>query len=203
MSLLIQKMLRAIATLFLILLLNSCNRNPDTTTEIPTPDETIAASPSQSPASPANGELGQTCTNKQIGYTIGYPGDWETNTGDVVEACQVFDPDVPQIPEQTETFDEAVFIRLAQISLEKVTVKSNTQTELSREKTLLKNNKTAVVIEAEATGQGLLPKGIQSYRYYVEMGDETLIAETFDVEGQDYQRNKAILDQMMQTLELN
>jgi len=196
-------MLRAIASLFLILLLTSCNRDPETTTETPTPDETLAASPSQSPASPVNEELGQTCTNKQIGYTIGYPEDWQTNTGNVLEACQVFDPNLPQTSAQTATFDEAVFIRLAQISLEKITDKNNTQTELSREKALLQNNKTAVVIEAKATGQGLLPKGIQSYRYYVEMGDETLIAETFDVEGQDYQRNKAILDQMMQTLELN
>lgn len=200
-------MLRAIATLFLILLLNSCNRNPETVTETPTPsptpDETIAASPPESPTSPANEGLGKSCTNQQIGYTIGYPKNWETNTGDVLEACQVFDPDVPQIPEQTEIFDEAIFIRLAQISLEKITVKSNTETELSREKALLKNNKTAVVIEAEATGEGLLPKGIQSYRYYVEMGDETLIAETFDVEGQDYQGNKVILNQMMQTLVLN
>lgn len=200
-------MYKAIASVFLILLLYSCNRNPETTTETPTPsptpDETVATSPSESPPSPSNGALSQTCTNKQIGYRISYPGDWETNTGDVVEACQVFDPNLPQIPEQTETFGEAVFIRIAPISLEKITVKGSGQTELSREKADLSNNKTAVVIEAESTGQGLLPKGLQSYRYYVEIDNETLIAETFDVEGQDYQRNKEILDQMMQTFELN
>ncbi|MEC4804362.1 MAG: hypothetical protein SAJ12_14850 [Jaaginema sp. PMC 1079.18] len=200
-------MYKAIASLFLILLLYSCNRNSETITEAPnpspTPDETIAKSPSESPPSPTNGELSQICTNKQIGYSINYPGDWETNSGNVVEACQVFDPDVPQLPEATETFDEAVFIRIAPISLEKITTKGSGQTELSREKADLSNDKTAVVIEAESTGQGLLPKGLKSYRYYMEMGEETLIAETFDVEKQDYERNKEVLDQMMQTLVFN
>jgi hypothetical protein len=191
------------AILLFIFLLTSCNRNPDTTTEIPpSPSPSPSETATETPETPADGTLGKTCSNKQIGYTISYPADWETNSGNVVEACQVFDPDVPQLPENSETFDEAVFIRLAQAPFEQITAKGIGQTELLRQKASLKKD-TALVIEAESTGQGLLPKGIRSYSYFIEMGNETLIAETFDVEGQDYQRNKAILDQMMQTLELN
>jgi hypothetical protein len=73
--------------------------------------------------------------------------------------------------------------------------------ELSAEGTTVAGRR-AVRVEVEATGQALLPEGVRSYRYHVDLGDRTLSATTHDVDNLDYEANKRILDQMMQTVEL-
>ncbi|MGB3640006.1 MAG: S-layer homology domain-containing protein, partial [Rivularia sp. (in: cyanobacteria)] len=56
--------------------------------------------------------LGQTCTNEAVGYTVSYPLGWQTNSGDVVKQCQVFDFRSIQLRERSEDFDEAVYFDL-------------------------------------------------------------------------------------------
>jgi hypothetical protein len=60
----------------------------------------------------------------------------------------------------------------------------------------------AVRAETVSTGDGLLPEGIRSYRYAVDLDGRTLVAVTRDVEGLDYAGNQDVVDAMMASLEL-
>lgn len=156
-------------------------------------------------AQPDNGTplaLGQTCTNEAAGYTIRYPTGWQTNPGDVTEQCRVFDPAAITLPERSESFDEAIHIRVDRVPFEQVTDETSiSERQLSRRETTIDGHQ-AVVVEAESTGQALLPEGIRSYRYAVNLNGQTLIASTYDVQGTQYQRNKQVLDQMINTLDI-
>jgi len=52
-------------------------------------------------------------------------------------------------------------------------------------------------------GIGLIPEGVRSYLYFVDLDGQTLIGTTYDMQGQRYQRNKQVLDQMMNSLNFN
>ncbi|WGV24033.1 S-layer homology domain-containing protein [Halotia branconii] len=148
--------------------------------------------------------LGQTCTNEQIGYTISYPTNWQANSGQVVNQCQVFDSKSIKLPKNSEDFDETVYIRLENISFNQLVNNTDSRTSqtLSRRQINV-DDRQAVAIESEATGFGLLPKGRRFYRYLIDMNGKTLIAVTYDVPNQNYQRNKQVLDQMVTSINLN
>ncbi|WP_052307402.1 hypothetical protein, partial [Coleofasciculus chthonoplastes] len=147
--------------------------------------------------------LSQTCTNEAVSYTVSYPQGWVTNSGSVVEQCKVFDPESISLPEQSESFDEAVHIRVDKIPFERVAREDNqTSQELSRRQTTI-DGYQAVVVENKATGIGLIPEGVRSYLYFVDLDGQTLIGTTYDMQGQRYQRNKQVLDQMMNSLSFN
>jgi hypothetical protein len=81
---------------------------------------------------PNNGDsisLGQACTNEQIGYRISYPNTWQTNSGQVVNQCQVFDSGPIQLEANTEDFDEGVYIDLENIPFSRIT---NTESQTSK-----------------------------------------------------------------------
>lgn len=71
---------------------------------------------------------------------------------------------------------------------------------LSREETQVAG-RDGVVVEAEATGEALLPQGIRSYRYYLRNGEGTLVASTYAVEGLDYEHTTRVLDAMVSRLD--
>ncbi|MEQ8973301.1 MAG: S-layer homology domain-containing protein [Coleofasciculus sp. C1-SOL-03] len=147
--------------------------------------------------------LSQTCTNEAVGYTVNYPQGWVTNSGSVVEQCKVFDPESISLPEQSESFDEAVHIRVDRVPFERVASTDNQSSqELSRRQTTI-DGYQAVVVENKATGIGLIPEGVRSYLYFVDLDGQTLIGTTYDMQGQRYQRNKQVLDQMMNSLSFN
>lgn len=157
------------------------------------------------PAQPGEGSpiaLGQTCTNETIGYTINYPTGWQTNPGEVVNQCRVFDPESITLPEQAESTDEAIHLRVDNIPFERITDDSISERELSRQ-TLTLDGYQAIVTENESTGRGLLPEGMRFYQYAVDLGDRTFLATTYDVQGTQYERNKQVLDQMIDSLDFN
>lgn len=153
--------------------------------------------------SPGSISLTQTCTNEAAGYTIRYPAEWHTNTGEVVNQCRVFDPEPISLPVQSESLDEAVHIRVSDVSYDRASQTDEfTATELSR-RSITVDGQPAVVIESEATGRGLVSEGVRIYQYIVNLSNQTLIAATYDVQGQDYQRNQQVLDQMMDSIEFS
>ncbi|MBV6624631.1 MAG: S-layer homology domain-containing protein [Rivularia sp. (in: Bacteria)] len=144
--------------------------------------------------------LGQTCTNKAIGYTVSYPVGWRTNSGDVLKYCQVFDFRSIQLRERSEDFDEAVYFDLEKVPFERIlNAQSQGLREISREQTTV-NSRRAVVIESEYTGLTILPKGVRSYKYLIDFNDKTLVVVTYQVKSQNYQRNKKVLDKMIESI---
>lgn len=145
--------------------------------------------------------LGQTCSNDLGGYTVNYPNGWMTNSGDVLHACQVFDPRSINLPERSSSFDEAIHLRFDSIPYEEAAdTEDITETILSRRETTV-DGYEAVVEESESTGRALLPQGVRSYTYVINLDDgEIMVASTYDIATQNYTRNKQVLDQMISSL---
>jgi len=150
-------------------------------------------------------QLSQSCHNDAIGYTVGYPGGWETNSGEILNTCQVFDPTDASLPARSDSFDEAVYLREENMSFDRVAgapYGAEASRELSR-RSLQIDGHQAVVIEEESTGIALLPEGVKTYRYVVDLDGSTLVGATYSVEGQNYDRNKQVLDRMMSDLKFD
>lgn len=148
--------------------------------------------------------LAQSCTNAEDGYSIQFPEGWSTNDAEVAPTCRYFHPEAFEVPEATEVFDLAVTVRVDDVPFTRVASEEDSLGEqiLSRDETTVAGHQ-AVRVEAESTGDALLPEGVHSYRYHVEVDNGTLTATTHDVGDLDYEANKGIVDAMMETLELD
>jgi hypothetical protein len=153
--------------------------------------------------SPGEITLGQTCTNESIGFTVRYPSGWQTNSGGVINQCLAFDPTSVTLPERAESFDEAIRIRQSEISFNRATeIDDITERELSRRSTTV-NGRSAIAVESETTGRGILPEGIRIYQYVINLDGGAVLASTYDIDTDQYERNKQILDQMMDSIEFD
>ncbi len=151
----------------------------------------------------SNINLTQTCINQQVGYQVNYPQDWQTNSGKVMNFCQVFDPNSAKVPERTESISKAIYLRVEENTPFDLVSQENLGEEHLSKETLTIDSYQAVAVESESTGRAMLPKGQRTYSYIVDLGNRTLIATTYDVPGNDYPKNKQILDDMLKTLEFN
>lgn len=178
--------------------------DPTTTTTTP-PDEpttSTTAGATTSTTSPGDEAATQACTNDEAGYTVELPQGWSTNDGEVVPPCRFFHPEPFEVPEATEVIGLAVTVSVEPVPFERVSSPDDmSEDELSREQTTVAG-RPAVRVETVSTGEGLLPEGVRSYRYAVDLDGRTLIAVTRDVEGLDYAENQEVVDAMMDSLEL-
>lgn len=145
--------------------------------------------------------LSQTCTNNDLGYQVSYPQGWQSNRGEVLAPCQVFDPVSATVPANTESTEKAIYLRVEQNTPYDLAAKENLgERHLSLQDLTIQGNE-AVAVESESTGKAMLPEGLRSYSYIVDLGDRIMIAITYDIPGNNYQENKQILDRMMETIE--
>ncbi len=108
-----------------------------------------------------------------------------------------------QLRERSEDFDEAVYFDLEKVPFERIlNARSQGLKEISRTETTV-GNRRAVVTETESTGMTILPKGVRSYKYLIDFKDKTLIVVTYQVKSQNYQRNKKVLDKMVESIEFS
>ncbi len=142
------------------------------------------------------------CANPQAGYRVAYPAQWQTNPGSVMPECSLFDPEPIQLQAGTEIpLDIAVSIRREPVRLETIAGEPRDERVLSRAETTVAGRR-ALRIESEATGEVMHPEGTRSYRYLVDLGEETLVAATYEAGTLDFASKRRILDEMMSTLEL-
>ena len=145
----------------------------------------------------------QTCINNDIGYRVSYPQDWQTNSGKVIDRCRVFDPHSATVPKYTESAEKAIYIWVEKnVLFASIVQEDVSEKHLSKQDTAIAGDR-AVIVESESTGEALLAEGVRKYSYIVDLGNATLIATTYDITGNDYQKNKQILDRMMNTIEFN
>ena len=65
------------------------------------------------------------------------------------------------------------------------------------------DGRQALRIEAEASGEGLAPRGMRSLRYVIDLGGgRSLIATTHDTGAGRYETEKRILGAMVESLDL-
>ncbi|MBW3577426.1 MAG: hypothetical protein KY462_06755 [Actinobacteria bacterium] len=184
----------------IMLAVTACQRAPEEEPVSPTsPAETVTT-----PASPvATGPMARTasCENADAAYRIDYPADWETNTGDVLAECSLFDPEPIDIEPGTQIgFDVAIAIRAENVSFERVAEEDMAVDETSREETTVAGRQ-AVRVEGEGTGQALVPDGMRVYRYAVDLDGATLIAVTYDAGELDFETKRQVLDEMVASLQ--
>lgn len=175
-----------------------------TATASPTADDT--ASPTQ------GGPLGDAaeCENEELGYEVDYPGDWwaneriepEDDNLTPIPACQYFAPTEVEL-QPNAGLPNGIAIRFEIVEQDVDPAKE----EILSDDTTTVDGHDARVVETEPAPQpGFVPEGSQVYRYIVELDDDRQLVATTDDILQDsarYEESKAILDAMMETLEID
>lgn len=169
----------------------------------PTAEQTAQSTTRPTAESPGPAQDWATCESAEAGYNVDYPAGWETNSGDVLPPCSLFDPESAETEAGTEiSTDIAVAITVQPVSLEEIrSGDSLGQTTLQeREETL--NGRAAVRSEQESTGEGLYPPGLVSTQWLVSANGETISASTYDSGEMPYGEKQDILDEMIASLEV-
>ena len=141
-------------------------------------------------------ELTQQCTNPEEGYTVSLPRGWyynetvEADGTDDVAACRFFSPDDFEVRLGSGVSDVAIGIG-----------REATAPRAEGEATTV-GGKPAIILETEASDDSFDPAGTRYYQYWVDIGDDWLVATTSDGPTWvgEYEDNKDVLDAMMGTL---
>ena len=144
------------------------------------------------------------CSNPAGRYSIGYPSAWKTNPGNGVEPCRLFHPSPFSVEPGTEEPPVAISVKREPVPLEDFVAGSTGEgyTVLQRQRLTLAG-RPAVRLELRATEDStLLPPGSREYLYAVGDGDSVVRVSTLTVRGLDYEGNKAVVDEMVRTLQL-
>jgi hypothetical protein len=175
----------------------------ETATAAPTDDGT---SPSrdgaQSPEDNGDDIAWATCEHPE-GIQVSYPEGWHVNSGETLPACSAFDPEPFDVPDATEFLEAAALLSVERVDFETITGPDARAGRVLNERDQLIDGQDALRIETESSGDALLPEGLRSTRWFVLLDENrTLTLTTHQVEGTDYERNRRVLDQMAERLQL-
>lgn len=178
--------------------------SPDTPSETAAP--TTSPSPTSTPTpSPTDGVAAMEFTPCEAQeFTIAHPVDWQTNDpGGLVAACRVFHPGPVDLPDEPQdiSLHWAASLHIDNVPFEEVTGAEPTGEVLSSRDTTVAG-RDARVSEVRSSGEALAPEEALRYGYAVDLGGRTLFAHTYSVGETDYERDKRVLDRMVEGLEL-
>ena len=181
-----------------------------TATASPSPTGEETASPTASPTQ--GGPLGDAaeCDNEELGYEFDYPGDWwandriepEDDNLTPIPACQYFAPNEVELqPNAGLPNGIAIWFEIPGQEID-----PSGEEVLSDDTTTIDGLDARVVETQPAPQPGFVPEGSHVYRYIIELDDgRQLVATTDDIlqDESRYEESKAILDAMMETLEID
>ena len=179
----------------LLLAASACGGNSEGEPETVTTETETETEPS------GGDELTEGCENPDAGYAVRYPAGWHTNDGSVTAPCSFFHPEPFELPEASEPPPLAVSISREPIAFADLTRGSPATRVLASDEVEVAG-RPALRRETESTGDGLLPAGVRSLEYLVDLDGETLVAATRSQSGLDFERNGEVLQEMVATLEL-
>lgn len=165
--------------------------------------ERTARSPDPAEGAPAE-NLNERCAEPEIRYEVRYPEGWETNPGDVLPTCRVFDPGEIRLEEGTEIpFGYAISTFAEDRPYEEIVeaIGEGPGLEVRSTEETTVDGRTALQVEAVGTGEALLPDGMARYGYLVDLDERTLLATTYDAGDLDLETKRNVLDAMMDGLE--
>lgn len=144
----------------------------------------------------AAADLTQRCTNPDDGYSVSLPRGWYYNEyvegGDVddVAACRFFSPEDFEVRPASGVADVAISIG-----------REATPPDAEGAETTV-DGRRAIVLQTEASEDGFDPAGTRYYQYWIDMGDDWLVAGTSDGPTWvgEFEDNAEILDAMMDSL---
>ncbi|MBW3664906.1 MAG: hypothetical protein KY469_17555 [Actinobacteria bacterium] len=170
-----------------------------TATPAPTvaPTETVAPTVEPTATTPTEPTLAMT-TCEADRFSIDHPRDWATNTGDA-PPCRAFHPDeFGQI--ENEALHYAVRLYIDPVEFDRVANSDEQHEIVTREDTEVDGHR-AILEERVESGQGLAPEGTRTYVYVIEVNpEETMIVATYSIGDTDYERDKDVMDRMVDSL---
>ncbi len=146
-----------------------------------------------------------TCTDPALGYHLTMPEGFDTNPGDVLPHCRVFDTDRFALDTGTEIAPARPIRFIPSSSPIEDAVGPDTREELDRDE-LTVDGQAALRVEARTTEESddLVPPDVEVTTYAIDLPDDreadTLVAATYDVEGNDYPASQTALDTMIESL---
>ena len=180
-----------------------------TVTVSPSPTET--SSPSGSPSPRQGGPLGdaEDCENEELGYEVDYPGDWWANDRiepedenlTPIEACQYFAANEVEL-QPNAGLPNGIAIQFQ----ESDSVPQVSGERLVEESTTVDDQEAVRFEDRPEPSDPFVPEGSMVYGYAIEVGDGRYLVATTDNILQDdarYEESKAILDAMIETLEVD
>jgi hypothetical protein len=173
-------------------------------TATPSSNESTSAQPTPSPSASVVGFY--RCANSVEGYAVDVPHDWFANPevtapegGDDIPACRYFAPDEFDVrPNSGLPPTVAIDFQLVEA------IGRADGTQLSSSETTVDGH-NALVRESEITEGGgpFLPDGTLVYEVYISLDDGRYLRFSTDSSRNgDYEDHKAVMDQMMATLEI-
>lgn len=148
--------------------------------------------------------LPRSCTHQErdVRVVVHYPEEWHVNDTQGTSPCTAFDPDPIDLRRGTELpRDLGVVVRVEPVSFDRLSATPGVRVE--RETTVRVDGRRGVRQEVVTTGEGLGPGGQRSVRYLVDGGpDRTVVATTYNVEGNDFARSTEILDAMVPAFDI-
>lgn len=205
MALNIRRSLLSLVTAIALVATACADGNVDEPVEETGANRTTSPSPGETPS--PNGEDGDdiawAACEHPGGIQVSYPEGWHVNSGGTLPACSAFDPEPFEVPEASEFLEAAALLSVEQVDFETITGPDARAGEVLNQRDQLIDGQDALRIETESTGDALLPGGLRSTRWFVLLDDNrTLTLTTHQVEGNDYERNRRVLDQMAERLQL-
>lgn len=154
----------------------------------------------------------QRCENEELGFSVGYPSAWWANERiDPAEAltpipsCNYFAPDPVDLrPNAAVPAGIAIRFDLREGRVERWETAHDEI--LSREETSVDGHDAVVWEVAPTPSAGFIPEGSLVYEYIITLdGDARMVAATDNILQTDaaYEQSKAILDRMMETIDLD
>ena len=167
---------------------------PSTTT----PETTTTAAPTALP-----GGVFTRCESPE-GYSIEYPSEWMTNSGDTVPACAQFHPDEFEVTATDERL-AAVTVYIDPVPFSEVAA-PDPERDADRAVTAI-DGRQAVRLEFEVSDTGLWPAGTPITMYAIDVTPEsgepaTMFVDTVGLSTFDYATNQIVLDRMARTIDL-
>jgi hypothetical protein len=142
---------------------------------------------------------GDSCTSA-AGYRVAFPSDWATNADGVLPACSWFGPgEEVVVPEASDARTAPVTLQVLDAPLEQVA--GPVPDEVAR--TELEVGGRPAVRTEQVTTLGLYPEGTHITTWALDLDGRTLVADAVELPGGDHERAVAVLDGMVQDLEVS
>jgi hypothetical protein len=140
------------------------------------------------------------CRNAALGYSIAYPRGWHRDRN-----CAFFDPRPFEVPENSDFYGAALEVQVAQDTWANV-VRGLTDERFARtisRRSLRVNGRRAVLVEVEASGQGLYERGYRQYAYVVDVPRRPpVVVQATRRPGASWAGRKAVADRAVRSLRL-
>ena len=191
--------LTPVLSLMLLLVLGACG---DEDTAAPGSPSPRPPSPSAQPSRSPSDALAQRCTHPSEGYSVAYPAEWFVADGDRIEPCSFFSSEPLDLEPATEADGVAIRLDVLPDPFPEAVRKVESDGGQQSEETSI-GGREAVRITGETDDRGLLPPGLATTTWVVDLGARSLLLTTDEGGSDDYATSVEVLDEMARSVQVS